>query len=85
MFKIRWLLMFLTQCVSDNVCNKTKLPSKYDMINTKVIKSRILRLARYVERMDGTRVVHQVLVRKPEAKRPLGRPRRRWEDNVRWD
>jgi hypothetical protein len=35
--------------------------------------------------MDGTRGVHRVLVGKPEGKRPLGRPRRRWEDNVRRD
>jgi len=28
------------------------------------------------------RGVHRVLVRKPEGKRPLGRPRRRWEDNI---
>ena len=30
------------------------------------------------------RGVHRVLVGKPEGKRPLGRPRRRWEDNIRW-
>ena len=30
----------------------------------------------------GGRVVHRVLVGKPEGKRPLGRPRRRWEDNI---
>ena len=28
--------------------------------------------------------MHRVLVEKPEGKRPLGRPRRRWEDNIRW-
>jgi hypothetical protein len=31
------------------------------------------------------RIVYRVLVRKPEGKRPLGRPRRRWEDNIRMD
>jgi hypothetical protein len=31
------------------------------------------------------RVVHRVLVGRPEGKRPLGRPRRRWEDNIRMD
>ena len=31
------------------------------------------------------RVVHRVLVGKPEGKRPLGRPRRRWEDNIKMD
>jgi len=32
--------------------------------------------------MEEGRVVHRVLVEKPEGKRPLGRPRRRWEDNI---
>ena len=32
--------------------------------------------------MDEGSGVHKVLVRKPEGKRPLGRPRRRWEDNI---
>jgi hypothetical protein len=31
------------------------------------------------------RVVHRVLVRKPEGRRPLGRPRHRWEDNIKMD
>ena len=33
-------------------------------------------------RMEEGRGVHKVLVGKPEGKRPLGRPRRRWEDNI---
>ena len=33
----------------------------------------------------GGRVVHKVLVGKPEGKRPLGRPRRRWEDTIKMD
>ena len=36
-------------------------------------------------RMEEERGVHKVLVGKPEGKRPLGRPRRRWEDNIRMD
>ena len=36
-------------------------------------------------RMVEGRVVHGVLVWKPEKKRPLGRPRRRWEDNIKMD
>jgi hypothetical protein len=35
--------------------------------------------------MGEDRVVHMVLVGKPEGKRPLGRPRRRWEDNIKMD
>ena len=36
-------------------------------------------------RMEEARVVHKVLVGKPEGKRPLGRPRRRWENNIKMD
>ena len=38
-----------------------------------------------MERMEEERGVYRVLVRKPERKRPLGRPRRRWEDNIKID
>ena len=36
-------------------------------------------------RMEEGRGVHKVLVGKPEGKRPVGRPRRRWEDNIKMD
>ena len=39
----------------------------------------------HVERMGERRGVCRVLVGKPKAKRPLGRPRRRWEDNIKVD
>jgi hypothetical protein len=35
--------------------------------------------------MEGRRGVYRVLVGKPEGKRPLGRPRHRWEDNIKMD
>ena len=38
-----------------------------------------------MERMGEGRGVHRVLVGKPEGKRPLGRPRHRWEDNIKMD
>jgi len=41
-----------------------------------------MRWAGHVARMGEGRGVHRVLVGKPEGKRPLGRPRRRWEDNI---
>ena len=41
-----------------------------------------LRWAGHVARMEQGRGVHKVLVGKPEGKRPLARPRRRWEDNI---
>ena len=51
----------------------------------RVVKSRRMRLAEHVARMGEERGVHRVLVGKPEEKRPLGRPRRRWEDNIKMD
>jgi hypothetical protein len=47
-----------------------------------VIKSRVMRWAEHVARMGEGRGVYRVLVGRPEGKRPLGRPRRRWEDNI---
>ena len=51
----------------------------------RVVKSRRMRWAGHVARMGEGRGVHRVLVGKPEGKRPLGRPRRRWEDNINMD
>ena len=48
----------------------------------RVVKSRRMRWAGHVARMGEGRDVHRVLIGKPEGKRPLGRPRRRWEDNI---
>ena len=39
----------------------------------------------HVARMGEGRVVYRVLVGKPEERRPIGRPRRRWEDNIKMD
>ena len=44
-----------------------------------------MRWAGYVARMGESRGVYRVLVGKPEGKRLLGRPRRRWEDNIKMD
>ena len=49
-----------------------------------VIKSRRMRWAGHVDRMGG-RGVYRDLVRKPEGRRPLVRPRRRWEYNIKTD
>jgi len=51
----------------------------------RVIKSRRMRWAGHVAHIGEKRGVYRVLVRKPEGKRPLGRPRRRWVDNIRMD
>ena len=47
--------------------------------------TRRMRWAGHVARMGEGRGVHRVLVGKPEGKRLLGRPRRRWEDNIKTD
>ena len=44
-----------------------------------------MRWAGHVAPMGERRAVYRVLVRKPEGKRPLGSPRRRWEDNIKMD
>ncbi|KAJ4439263.1 hypothetical protein ANN_07383 [Periplaneta americana] len=49
------------------------------------IKSKRLRWAGHVARMGESRNAYRVLVGRPEGKRPLGRPRRRWEDNIKMD
>ncbi|KAJ4449009.1 hypothetical protein ANN_00403 [Periplaneta americana] len=59
------------------------LYSSSDIIRN--IKSRRLRWAGHVARMGESRNAYRVLVGRPEGKRPLGRPRRRWEDNIKMD
>ena len=51
----------------------------------RVIKSRRMGWAGHVARVGEGRVVYRVLVRKPEGTKSLGRPRRRWEDNIKMD
>jgi hypothetical protein len=48
----------------------------------RIIKSRRMRWAGHVARMGENRNAYRLLVGKPERKRPLGRPRRRWVDNI---
>jgi hypothetical protein len=63
-----------------------ELHSLYSSLNIfRVIKSRKLRWAGHVARMGGRRAVYRVLVGKSGCKRPLGIPRRRWEDNIKLD
>ena len=50
-----------------------------------MIKSRTLRWADHVARMEQGRSAFKILSGKPTGKRRLGRPRRRWEDNIRMD
>jgi hypothetical protein len=50
-----------------------------------MIKSRRMRWAGHTARMREKRNAYRTLVGKPERKRPLGRPRRRWVDNIKMD
>jgi hypothetical protein len=51
----------------------------------RIIKARRMRLAGHVARMGEKRNAYKLLVGKPEGRRPLERPRRRWLDNIRMD
>jgi hypothetical protein len=63
-----------------------ELHSLYSSPNiVRVIKSRRMRWAGHVARMEERRGVYRVLIGGSESKRPLGRPRRRWEDNIKMD
>jgi hypothetical protein len=63
-----------------------ELHSLYSSPNiVRVIKLRRMRWAGHVARMGEGRGVYRVLVVRPEGKRPLGRPRRSWEDNIKMD
>jgi hypothetical protein len=63
-----------------------ELHSLYSLPNiVRVIKSRRMRWAGHVARMGEGRGVYRVLVGRPEGKRPLERPRRRWENNIKLD
>ena len=63
-----------------------ELRDLYSLPNiVQVVKSRRMKWAGHVASMGEGRGVHRVLVGKPDGKRPLGRPRRRWEDNIKMD
>jgi hypothetical protein len=72
--------------VSWRKLNNDELYNLYSSPNiVRVIISRSLRWAGHVARMEKTKGVYRVLVGNPEGKRPLGRPRCRWEDNIKLD
>ena len=63
-----------------------ELRDLYSLPNiVRVVKSRRMRWAGHVACMVEGGVVHRVLVGKPEGKRSLGRPKRRWEDYIKMD
>jgi hypothetical protein len=63
-----------------------ELNDLYSSLNIiRVIKSRRMRWAGHVARMGEGIGAYKILVWRPEGKRPLGIPRRRWEDNIKMD
>jgi transcription termination factor 2 len=63
-----------------------ELHSLYSSLSIiKMIKSRRMRWAGHVARMGEKRTAYRILVGKSEGKRPQGRPRRRWADNIKMD
>jgi hypothetical protein len=69
-------------CSRGKVAYEHKLIIKLHFSNCRSIKSRMIQWAGHVARMGEKRNAYRILVGKPEGKRPLGRPRRRWEDNI---
>ena len=74
------IFLFNAAEIREEIRNLYSLPNI-----VRVVKSRRMRWAGHVACMGEGRGVHRVLVGKPEGKRPLGRPRRRWEDNIKMD
>jgi hypothetical protein len=63
-----------------------ELHNLYSSLNiVRVIKSRRMRWVGHVARMGEGRGVYRVLIGRTKGKRPLGRPKRRWEDNIKMD
>jgi hypothetical protein len=76
----------------DEVTEEWRIPHNEELHNlypshtiVRVIKSRRMRRTGHVARMAEERGVYRVLVGKPERKRPLWRPRHKWEDNINVD
>ena len=80
------MLHFFCEDKKNSVYVNEELNDLYSSPSTvRLMKSRRMRWAGHVARVEEGRVVHKVLVGKSEGKRPLGRPRRSWEDNIKMD
>jgi hypothetical protein len=65
--------------------NNEELYELYPSQNIEVIETRRMRWAAHMVHVRERRDAYKVLMRRPEGKRPLGRPRRRWESNIEMD
>ena len=82
-------MILVTKCSENGEWRRLhneELHSLYCSPNTvRVIKSRRLRWAGHVARMEEGRTAFKILTGKRTGKRPIGRPKRRWEDNIKMD
>jgi hypothetical protein len=80
--------VYIQESIELITSNNVKLSATYSVFQYGDISrfyTRRLRWAGHVARMGERRGAYRALVGKPEGRRPLGRPRRRWEDNIRMD
>jgi hypothetical protein len=79
------MILYMCVCVHKHAVFKVYLMKLSACLIIRIIKSRRMRWVGHVTRMGEKRNMYRLLVRKPEGKRPLRRPRRRWVDNIRMD
>jgi hypothetical protein len=86
LYKLSFPIVGLKMSSLPNLLHNEELRDLYSSPSIiRIIKSRRMRWAGHVARMGEKRKTYRLLVGKPEGKRPLGRPRRRWVDNIRID
>jgi hypothetical protein len=87
LIQINLVLNFTLYLISDwKKLHNEELHNLYSSPNIiRMIKSKRMRWAGHVTRMGETINAYMILVGQPEEKRPLGRPRRRWVDNIKVD
>jgi hypothetical protein len=79
-------IKFSTYFVDSITKHNDELNDLYSLPNiVRMVKSRTMRWAGHVALMGEGRGLHRILVGKPEGKRPLGRPRHSWHDNIKRD
>jgi hypothetical protein len=88
-FENRVLRIFGPKREEDGSWRKLHNDELHDLYSSpnivRMTKSRRMRWAEHVARMGEGRDIYRVLVMMPESKRPLGKPRRRWEDSIKLD
>jgi hypothetical protein len=73
------------QCNKNNTVDNLLKGLYFSPSIIRVTKARSMRWAGHVARMGEVRGAYNILVRRPEGRRPLGRPGRKWEDNIKMD